>query len=927
MSDMLSISSTAVMAYQRALGTVSNNIANVGTEGYSRQDITLNANTPSKQGSVYIGNGVVFDGVKRQVNDFVESNLRNSQSDLATQEPMLSYANRVVDIMGSESTGLTTALNQFFAGAQALSADPASTILRANFMSDADSLTSRFRELSGQLSSLQDETAQAVDAKVGELNTLANQLALVNKQLAKNLTVAKQPPELMDQRDLILKQMSQFASIKTSFTTNGSVSVSLGQTMTQGKLVEGQQVNPLTATFSATSPDKVDLAVRLTDGSLQTLSNISSGEIGGLLAFREQVLVPARSALDVLATTFADEVNAVHTQSLDGYGNPGKAMFGFDAVAGDTYVTGGMRVLLDDPQKIAAAAQFRVIEEPNNPSTVRATLSYQEPVPSTTPADISANLVNNPSPSAGVSVTLSATQPFAMLTSVAAGTQSAVVYLDQLQAGQAVQVMTREGVHVLGDELTLDEQNMMLRDTYGFNAQAKYSTDYLNVQGDLAYRKSDLFLGAKAEPLLAQVFDDAGLPMDGQPLEALLQGGRIGAELSGTAIAAGAVTLNGVSLGELVPAGTRLQASEVATWLNSAGVPGLNATATNEVRVASASLKLNRTLELQGEGATVVTITPPAIGFADAAALVEAINAQSTASQVSASLSKDGELVLTNVAGSEGKHITVGPAQLGGQPDNALGIAAQTFAGSVALSRSLDDPLDQDIRVGMGANGSAQDLQALGLRTAVYVADTSQDEYVVMVTGAGTLSASASYTASTQDATQALRAQPFDITFTAADTYNITDRSTGTVVATRAFDPEALPPSISYQGITLTFTSPPAIGDQFGVDGNQDGVGNNEGMLRIVGLASDKVMPGDKTFAEAYIEQVSKVGNMSQQARVAKDALTVVYDQALETRDGISGVSLDEEAANLIRFQQAYQASAKVMQTASTLFDAILAVR
>jgi flagellar hook-associated protein 1 len=72
---------------------------------------------------------------------------------------------------------------------------------------------------------------------------------------------------------------------------------------------------------------------------------------------------------------------------------------------------------------------------------------------------------------------------------------------------------------------------------------------------------------------------------------------------------------------------------------------------------------------------------------------------------------------------------------------------------------------------------------------------------------------------------------------------------------------------------------------------------------------------------------VSKVGNMSQQALVAKDALTVVYDQAVEARDGISGVSLDEEAANLIRFQQAYQASAKVMQTASTLFDSILAVR
>jgi len=65
---------------------------------------------------------------------------------------------------------------------------------------------------------------------------------------------------------------------------------------------------------------------------------------------------------------------------------------------------------------------------------------------------------------------------------------------------------------------------------------------------------------------------------------------------------------------------------------------------------------------------------------------------------------------------------------------------------------------------------------------------------------------------------------------------------------------------------------------------------------------------------------------MARQALVAKDALTVVYDQAVEARDAVSGVSLDEEAAALIRFQQAYQASAKVMQTASTLFDAVLRI-
>jgi flagellar hook-associated protein 1 len=112
----------------------------------------------------------------------------------------------------------------------------------------------------------------------------------------------------------------------------------------------------------------------------------------------------------------------------------------------------------------------------------------------------------------------------------------------------------------------------------------------------------------------------------------------------------------------------------------------------------------------------------------------------------------------------------------------------------------------------------------------------------------------------------------------------------------------------------------------FSVDGNHDGVGNNEGALRLVELESERVAAGGRTLSETYIQAVSDAGNMARQALVAKDALTVVYDQAVEARDAVSGVSLDEEAAALIRFQQAYQASAKVMQTASTLFDAVLRI-
>jgi len=72
---------------------------------------------------------------------------------------------------------------------------------------------------------------------------------------------------------------------------------------------------------------------------------------------------------------------------------------------------------------------------------------------------------------------------------------------------------------------------------------------------------------------------------------------------------------------------------------------------------------------------------------------------------------------------------------------------------------------------------------------------------------------------------------------------------------------------------------------------------------------------------------VNQVGNVARQAAIAQQALEVVYEQAKETRDGISGVSLDEEASALVRFQQAYQANAKVMQTSMALFDTIVQIR
>ena len=420
MSDMAGIAGNAVSAYQQALTTVSNNIANVATDGYSRQDISLSALPVTPAGSVFLGSGVAVDRILRQYNAFVESNVRNSGSDLASQEPMVNYANRVVDIMGGQTMGLNSALDQFFSSARLLSSDASSTVLRSNYIRDAQGVADRFGQLSSQLDLVQGETQNLLESAVGQINTLTGQLALVNGQLTKQRTEQAQPPDLLDQRDLLLKQLSAFARVNTAFSVNGTVTVSLGATISKDVVVNGNTAIRIAANNNSASPEKVALVLD-PYGTPSSLTGITSGSLAGLTTFREQVLGSSRNTLDFLARVFVNETNVVQQQGIDGYGQVGQALFKVDP-AGNS--AGSVRVAFDDPLRVAAAAQFRVITAANNTSTTSASVSYSA-APGTTanagPALLADALVNNPHPSAARAVKVSGSLPLTGVTTVANG--------------------------------------------------------------------------------------------------------------------------------------------------------------------------------------------------------------------------------------------------------------------------------------------------------------------------------------------------------------------------------------------------------------------------------------------------------------------------------------------------------------------------
>jgi flagellar hook-associated protein FlgK len=435
------------------------------------------------------------------------------------------------------------------------------------------------------------------------------------------------------------------------------------------------------------------------------------------------------------------------------------------------------------------------------------------------------------------SVTIEASQGFSSLGLIPVGTQNLTLTLQTPRPGQSLQVLTRDGRHLVGSALNDTQKDQMVKASIGMEVGATYSNQTLNRTAPASYLGMDIFMGAKASVSLVQQFNaTTGEAQAPTAVTAKLTGNTFLG--SNDPIAANTFQLNGQNLPAL---SGPLTLNSVINWVNTA-------TASDPVT-----------------------------------------------SRITAS-SQDGKLVLSRPSSNT----------------------------------------TQDIRLGLGSNGIPADLKRLGFDTTLSIEGATPDDLLIFVTdtaipanSSSSVSVSAQFTDIAGNMKQTLRASPLQVSFTSDSTYKIVDTRTNTIVAERQLqiDPNNNIPKLSYRGLSLEFSTAPKSGDVFSIDGNKDGIGNNETMLRMVALEDEAIMPGGLTITEAYIERVNQVGSVARQAAIAEQALSVVYQQAQEARDGISGVSLDEEASALVRFQQAYQANAKVMQVSMALFDAILQVR
>lgn len=165
------------------------------------------------------------------------------------------------------------------------------------------------------------------------------------------------------------------------------------------------------------------------------------------------------------------------------------------------------------------------------------------------------------------------------------------------------------------------------------------------------------------------------------------------------------------------------------------------------------------------------------------------------------------------------------------------------------------------------------------------------------------------------------------IAFIDATHFSVTDNTTATVLAASVVYNPAAGATLTYNGWTAQLTGAPATGDTFTVGANVGGVADNRNVLLLAGLQTQNTIAGKTTsYQGAYSQLVSLVGNKTSQVEVTSKAQANLVSQTQQAQQSVSGVNLDEEAANLLRYQQAYQAAGKMMSIATTLFATLLSL-
>ena len=362
-SGLLSIARTALLTHQTALQTISQNIANAETPGYSRQEAVLAANTPVRMPYGSIGTGVQVDTIIRKRDLLLDDSFRQANSLAGNAEMRSSLMSQVEGVFGEPSdAGMSSALDAFWSSWSDLSASPSSLSARSVVQQRGRQVAQLFNAYDTQLTQQRTSTIDRLQSTVGTINAIAGQIAELNARIVASESNGNSNNDLRDLRDMKLDELSSIAGTRVVTQPDGGVSVLIGNST----LVQGDTANPLTLKLETPNPlpatPLTDVNVRIQLGSSPDRLTPLAGGLKSMVDVLNVDIPDARSRLDAMAAQLASAVNAVHTTgyTFSGTTIPGTAAGNFFApgTLANPVTAGTIEVssaILSDPLKIAAS--------------------------------------------------------------------------------------------------------------------------------------------------------------------------------------------------------------------------------------------------------------------------------------------------------------------------------------------------------------------------------------------------------------------------------------------------------------------------------------------------------------------------------------------------------------------------------------------
>lgn len=918
-SNLLGISVTGLKVAQSNLSVTGHNIANASVEGYSRQTVISHTNPATLKGGGYVGNGVNVASIERVANEFVTEQLRIDTSLFTDLEAYNDNIDQLDRLLSDPSTGLSGGLASFFSALQNGADDPTSIPSRQLIISESKNLADKFNTIHARLDVINDGVDKFIGSAVSQINSLVDNIAKLNQRIADAIGTGggSQPNDLLDQRDQSIKDLSALVGVQSYSQGFGQVNV----VMNSGQnLVVGTEARQISLVTSDQDARKRDVVFENGDSNIVITDLISGGELGGLLRFQNTIMDQTYNELGRIAVVMADTFNQVHSQGLNLDNEFGRNFF-YDV--NDELV-----------------ARNRVVGNSNNsiPNDRVLSLNIADS------AEISADDYEVTIEAGGLIRVSNLNTGIEVTSSVLTGLLPQRITFDGLE------LVFEGGSFQAGDAFKLLPTRSAGRD---------FSAELLNASS-IAFGSplvTDASIGNIGSGSISQGELQGLEDIDGNPLPLFATSGQMSPPLVVQFTSANTYeVLDNSDPGRPI--------SLVPPIRNQRYIVGsdnvLFSTDPGETLVQSGGDLIGLPV-----GRIPVTSGTPVNGYP-----AEAITITQTSDTVGVGSSSTTVFSSINATARETASVL----------NNVAGVTASAFTYAEitdVASLSRTSPLQ------ISLNGEDLIEYEYDSGTATYVVSTvvpdptvSEDDFndylADRINNNAALSARGIFAVAGVDPTTGISElrvtapEGDDLQFTleadggGPDTLNIGDGSNPVIALTGAgagntsalavggtldirladnvslatFPPNSLLfgdttatnfARSTYLGIQASIQGVPDIGDTFTLNFNVDAASDNRNALALGELQNRSTVDGGtSSYSDSYSSLVEIVGIETASSRSNKEASERVLEEITRLRDSISAVNLDEEASNLIKYEQMFSANAQVISVARDLFERLI---